>query len=226
MRYLSGTNSASALRFDRARRTILPEVTDMGFFNWAAPWVRRYGDRFTDEDVASIARWLRPAVDPGGHVLDVGGGAGQLATLLAEALDTRVTVLDPTTEMVAHVPTSERVTGVQGTAEAMPLPDDSFDAIVVTDAFHHFRDQSAAVAEFTRVVRDGGLVLVLDLDPRPFTMRLIQLGEMLLGEPGTFMTAEQMCAFMAQHDIHGECEPLRKANYRFLGTIEKDPQAR
>ncbi|MHB1476517.1 MAG: hypothetical protein ACYCXD_02955, partial [Coriobacteriia bacterium] len=85
---------------------------------------------------------------------------------------------------------------------------------------------SAAVAEFTRVVRDGGLVLVLDLDPRPFTMRLIQLGEMLLGEPGTFMTAEQMCAFMAQHDIHGECEPLRKANYRFLGTIEKDPQAR
>ena len=193
----------------------------MGFFNWAAPWVRRFGDRFTAEDAAIIAEWLRPAVTPGGHMLDVGGGAGQLATLLAEALDTRVTVLDPTAEMVAHVPATERVTGIQGTAEAMPFPDDGFDAIVVTDAFHHFRDQGAAVAEFTRVVRDGGLVLVLDPDPRPLSMRLIRWGEMLLGEPGAFMTPEQMCAFMAGHGIEGTCEPLHRADYRFLGTIRK-----
>lgn len=193
----------------------------MGFFNWAAPLVRRFGDRFTTDDVGVIAEWLRPAVAPGGHVLDVGGGAGQLAMLLAEALDARVTVLDPTAEMVAHVPTNERISAVQGTAEAMPLPDDSFDAIVVTDAFHHFRDQGAAVAEFRRVVRDGGLVLVLDLDPRPLSMRLIRLGEMLLGEPGAFMTPEQMCAFMAGHGIEGTCEPLRKADYRFLGTVQK-----
>lgn len=198
----------------------------MGFFNWAAPWVRRYGDRFTAEDASTIAGWLRPAAQPGGHVLDVGGGAGQLAMLLAEALDVRVTVLDPTAEMVTHVPQNERVTAIQGTAEAMPLSDDGFDAIVVTDAFHHFRDQSAAVAEFTRVVRDGGLVLVLDLDPRPLTMRLIRLGEMLLGEPGAFMTPEQMCAFMAAQGIHGECEALHKADYRFLGTIRKAPRAR
>lgn len=194
----------------------------MGLFNWAAPFVRHLGDRFTDDDAGTIADWLRAAVAPGGHLLDVGGGAGQLATLLARALDARVTVLDPTAEMVDHVPTSERITGVQGTAEAMPLPDDGFDAIVVTDAFHHFRDQGAAVAEFTRVVRDEGLVLVLDLDPRPFTMRLIRLGEMLLGEPGTFMTPGQMCAFMAAHGIDGECETLRKADYRFLGTVRKD----
>ena len=193
----------------------------MGFFNWAAPLVRRYGDRFTPEDAGTIAEWLRPVVMPGGHVLDVGGGAGQLAALLAEALDARVTVLDPTAEMVVHVPASERIVGVQGTAEAMPLPDNDFDAIVVTDAFHHFRDQSAAVAEFARVVRDGGLVLVLDLDPRPLSMRLIRLGEMLLGEPGTFMTPEQMCALMAAHGIEGKCEPLRKADYRFLGTVRK-----
>ena len=193
----------------------------MGFFNWAAPLVRRYGDRFTAGDVEAIAEWLRPTVRRGGYVLDVGGGAGQLATLLAEALGAHVTVLDPTVEMVAHVPEGEHILAVQGTAEAMPLLDDSFDAIVVTDAFHHFRDQAAAVAEFTRVVRDGGSVLVLDLDPRPLTMRLIRLGEMALGEPGAFMTPEQMCAFMAAHGVDGECEPLRKADYRFLGTVRK-----
>lgn len=193
----------------------------MGFFNWAAPLVRKFGDRFTADDAATIAGWLRPAVESGGRLMDVGGGAGQLAALLAEALNAHVTVLDPTAEMLSHVPAGERVTALHGSAEVIPLPDDTFDAIVVTDAFHHFRDQAAAVGEFARVVRHDGLVLVLDLDPRPFAMRLIRWGEILLGEPGTFMTPDQMCAFMAEHGIAGECEPLRKADYRFLGTVRK-----
>jgi demethylmenaquinone methyltransferase/2-methoxy-6-polyprenyl-1,4-benzoquinol methylase len=214
MRSLSGTYWQSV-------HPILPEGSDVGFFNWAAPWVRRYGDRFTAEDAGIIAGWLRPAVEPGGRILDVGGGAGQLAVLLADALHAHVTVLDPTAEMVEHVPATERISAVHGTAEAMPLPENDFDAIVVTDAFHHFRDQSSAVTEFIRVVRDGGLVLVLDLDPRPLSLRLIALGERLVGEPAAFMTPDEMCAFMAARGISGECEPLEKASYRFLGRVEK-----
>lgn len=197
----------------------------MGFFNWAAPFIRRYGDRFTADDVEMIAGWLGPAVEPGGRVLDVGGGSGQLAALLADALQAHVTVLEPTAEILAYVNATEHVSAVQGTAEEMPLPTDGFDAIVVTDAFHHFRDQTAAVAEFRRVVRDGGLVLVLDLDPRPLAMRLIALAERLVGEPATFMAPEEMCAFMAERGIEGGCEPLRKAGYRFLGTVKKQRQA-
>jgi demethylmenaquinone methyltransferase/2-methoxy-6-polyprenyl-1,4-benzoquinol methylase len=197
----------------------------MGFFNWAAPFIRRYGDRFTADDAEAIAGWLRPAVQPGGRVLDVGGGSGQLAALLARALAAHVTVLEPTAEIIAYVETTERVSAVQGMAEDMPLPTDGFDAIVVTDAFHHFRDQTAAVAEFTRVVRDGGLVLVLDLDPRPSAMRLIALAERLVGEPATFMTPDEMCAFMAERGISGRCEPLGRAGYRFLGTVRKERPA-
>ncbi|MEL7667990.1 MAG: hypothetical protein AAGU73_07310, partial [Actinomycetota bacterium] len=111
IRRLSGTNSASARR-GAARATILPEEGDVGFFDWAAPWVRRYGDRFTADDAATIAGWLRPAVAEGGQVLDVGGGAGHLARLLAVELEARVTVLDPTADLVAHVPVSERVAAV------------------------------------------------------------------------------------------------------------------
>lgn len=197
----------------------------MGFFNWAAPAIRRFGDRFTPEDAAEIAGWLRPAVSPGGHLLDVGGGAGQLAVLLAAQLSAQVTVLDPTEEMISHVPSGDGVSALRGTAEAIPLPDDTCDGIVVTDAFHHFRDQAAAVAEFARVVRPDGLVLVIDLDPRPFAMRLIVLGERLLGEPGAFLAPDEMCAFMAAHGINGECESLRKADYRFLGRVRKDSHA-
>ena len=197
----------------------------MGFFSWAAPLVRHYGDRWTAEDAGRVADWLRPVVAPGGCVLDVGGGAGQLAVLLAVSLDADVTVLDPTPALVDYVPAHPRVTGLIGTAEDMPFADSTFDAVLASDAFHHFRDQNAAVREFARVVRPGGSVLVLDFDPSTLGMKLIRLGERLVGEPGTFHTTEGMCAFMAERGIDGECERLQGASYRFLGTVVKAQDA-
>lgn len=193
----------------------------MGFFNWAAPLVRLYGNRFDEEDAEHIAQMLRPAVSPGGRILDVGGGAGQLAHLLAEELEARVTVLDPTPEMVSHVETDGQVEAFEGVAEDIPFDDDTFDAIVVTDAFHHFGNQRAAAREFVRVVRHNGLVLVLDLDPSSTPMRIVAYGEKLLGEPGSFMTPKQMCAFMTKQGIDGTCEPEKGYSYHFLGCVQK-----
>jgi demethylmenaquinone methyltransferase/2-methoxy-6-polyprenyl-1,4-benzoquinol methylase len=193
----------------------------MGFFNWAAPLIRMYGNRFGWEDVEAISAWLRPSVEPGGRVLDVGGGAGQLAQLLSEELDAHVTVLDPTPQMLSHVEQTARVDAVAGVAEDIPFPDDTFDALVVTDAFHHFRHQGAAVREFVRVVRNNGLVLVLDLDPTPRAMALVVFGERLVGEPAAFMSPAEMCAFMSKHGIEGECAPEKGVSYHFLGCVQK-----
>ncbi|MDI6901523.1 MAG: methyltransferase domain-containing protein [Anaerosomatales bacterium] len=194
----------------------------MGFFNWAAPLVRRFGDRFTDADIALITRKLGDA-GPGGRLLDVGGGAGQLSILLAEKLDAHATVLDPTPEMLDHLPDHPRVTGVSGVAEAMPFADDAFDAAIVSDAFHHFRDQPGAAAELQRVVRPGGVVLILELDPSGFFMRFVALVERVLGEPGAFFTPAEMCAFMAEHGIAGECEPAAGATYVYRGVVRAGP---
>jgi demethylmenaquinone methyltransferase/2-methoxy-6-polyprenyl-1,4-benzoquinol methylase len=127
--------------------------------------------------------------------------------------------------MLSHVPESGFVTAVAGTAEAMPLANDSYDALLVTDAFHHFRDQAGAVSEFARVVRPGGRVLVLDLDPSGLAMRLVAFGERLLGEPAAFMTPDEMCAFMAKYGIEGECAKESGASYRFLGIVRKPEPA-
>lgn len=193
----------------------------MGFFNWSAPAIRRYGERWNVDDVQVIVSWLRPFVPGGGHILDVGGGAGGLARRITEALPSRVTVLDPTPELVKHVETSERVSAVLGSAEAMPFEDDEFDAVVVTDAFHHFRDCDGAVSEMARVVRPGGAVLILELDKSHLAIRLIGIAERLVGEPAAFFTPEGLCAFMAQHKIEGEYERLAGASYRFLGVVRK-----
>ena len=147
----------------------------MAFFNWAAPLFHRFGDRWSAEDAEGIAAWLRPYVPEGGLLLDLGGGTGALAAHLADALRCRVTVLDATPEMLAYLPERDDVSGIGGCAEAMPFHDDSFDAVVVSDAFHHFGDQDGAVREMQRVVRCGGGVLVLELD-REGGMRLVVLG--------------------------------------------------
>jgi demethylmenaquinone methyltransferase/2-methoxy-6-polyprenyl-1,4-benzoquinol methylase len=193
----------------------------MGFFNWAAPLIRLYGNRFGDGDSHRIAQMLRPAVSNGGSILDVGGGAGQLAHLLADELDAYVTVLDPTPEMLDHVKTDDRVSAVGASAEDIPFPDDSFDALVVTDPFHHFTDQPTAVREFARVVRHNGLVLVLELDPTKKPMRFIAFGEKLLGEPAAFLSPTEMCAFMSKHGLEGECSPEDGYSYHFLGCVQK-----
>jgi demethylmenaquinone methyltransferase/2-methoxy-6-polyprenyl-1,4-benzoquinol methylase len=192
----------------------------MGFFNWAAPAFDRLADRWSPDDVGEIAGWIRPFVGPGGHLIDVGGGTGALAVKLADALEARVTVLDPTPEMIKYVPDHGSVESLLGSAEEMPLASDDADAIIVTDAFHHFRDQPAAADEFKRVIRGGGGVVVIELDPRGFLMRSLVTAEKILGEPGSFFTPDEMCAFFASHGIAGECTAMSGPSYRFVGAVE------
>ncbi|MDP2182681.1 MAG: class I SAM-dependent methyltransferase [Actinomycetota bacterium] len=191
----------------------------MGFFNWAAPAFNRLADRWSPDDVDTIAEWLRPFVPRGGRLIDIGGGTGALAAKLSHTLDAEVIVLDPTPEMIRYVPTEPLVHAVLGSAEDMPLDDAFADAVIVSDAFHHFHDQEGAAREFSRVVRPGGGVVVLELDPSGLVMRIIVAVEKLLGEPGAFFTPEGMCAFMAEAGIDGECTRERGASYRFVGRV-------
>ncbi len=193
----------------------------MGFFNWSAPAIRRYGERWTPENLQQITGWLRPFVASGSHVLDLGGGSGGLARRLTEELPVRVTVLDPTPELLAHIRTTEFVSAELGSAESMPFDDDEFDALVVTDAFHHFRDVDGAVAEMARVVRPGGVVIILELDKGSLMIKLIALAERLVGEPARFFTPDGLCAFMEERHIKGECIRLEGNAYRYLGVVKK-----
>jgi SAM-dependent methyltransferase len=58
-----------------------------------------------------------------------------------------------------------RATLVQGCAEALPFDDASFDRVACVNAIHHFEDVARFVAEARRVLRPGGRVLSIALDP-------------------------------------------------------------
>jgi ubiquinone/menaquinone biosynthesis C-methylase UbiE len=95
-------------------------------------------------------------LDPSAEVLDLAAGTGKLTRALVPRFR-RVVAVEPNAEMRALI---HGVEALAGTAERIPLPDASFDAVFVADAFHWF-DWPVALAEIARVLRPrGGLALI------------------------------------------------------------------
>lgn len=103
------------------------------------------------------------APTPGMVVIDVAGGTGALAALLA-ARGARVVVADLSYEMI-RVGTTRVGSGVDWTvadALRLPLPDASVDAVTIAFGLRNLNDTRAGLAEFHRVVRPGGRLAVLE----------------------------------------------------------------
>lgn len=109
---------------------------------------------------AQAVEWMLEPVAAGGrHVraADVGAGTGKLTRTLVE-LGAETVAIDPDREMLAVL--RDAVHGVPtfvGTAERLPLPDASVDAVVIGQAWH-WVDVVAASREVGRVVRAGGVL--------------------------------------------------------------------
>ena len=91
------------------------------------------------------------------RVLDLGAGTGKLTGVLLD-LGLDVVAVEPDAGMRALLP--GRAQPREGSAEAIPLPDASVDAVLAGQAFHWF-DAARALPEMARVLRPGGTVGLL-----------------------------------------------------------------
>ncbi len=150
--------SAAGAPFGRPRRYDL--VTAVAFAG--------RGRRFR----AHLARRLD--AQPGRRVLDVGCGAGTLTLALARAVFPAGTAdgVDAAPEMIAAA-TRKAGKARRGraparfqvaTAQHLPFPDGSVDAVVTSLMVHHLPagDRATAVAELLRVLRPGGRLVIAD----------------------------------------------------------------
>ncbi|HWS52110.1 MAG TPA: class I SAM-dependent methyltransferase [Microbacterium sp.] len=103
--------------------------------------------------------WMLESLPAGARrIADVGAGTGKLTRTLLAAPDAEIVAIDPDPAMLAAL--REESPGVPtfvGTAERLPLPDSSVDAVVLGQAWH-WVDPVAGSAEIGRVLRPGGVL--------------------------------------------------------------------
>lgn len=121
---------------------------------------------------ALFAQWApivaaEASVRAGDHVLDVACGTGALTLAAASIVGPAGSVvgLDANPEMLAVARRNDpRIEWLQGVAEALPLPDDSFDAVVSQFGLMFFEDRPRALREMMRVLKPRGRLAVAVCD--------------------------------------------------------------
>ena len=107
----------------------------------------------------------------GARVLDLAGGTGDIAALLADRVghEGEVVLGDINAEMlgVGRDRLTDRglvgnIRYVRLNAEALPFPDGYFDAVTIAFGLRNVTDKFAALCEMRRVLKTGGRVLVLE----------------------------------------------------------------
>ncbi len=106
----------------------------------------------------------RAGLKAGDQVLDVGIGTGLVAREALKLIGPGGSLVgvDPSAGMMSQVGLPG-VPLLQGRAEALPREDASADFVSMGYALRHLADVSAAFAEFRRVLRPGGRLLVLEI---------------------------------------------------------------
>jgi ubiquinone/menaquinone biosynthesis C-methylase UbiE len=92
----------------------------------------------------------------GTHVLDVGAGTG-IGHDIIPSLG-----IDPAPKLIKQHPNKESIVG---SAEALPFPDKSFDAVICVTAIHH-TDYRKAISEMRRVTKGPIAVTILKKSPQ------------------------------------------------------------
>jgi SAM-dependent methyltransferase len=133
----------------------------------------------------------------GRHVVELGAGTGKFTRTLVPT-GVEILAVEPVEAMRRKL--SELVPGVKvvdGTAEAIPLPDASADVVVVAQAFHWF-DGEKALAEIHRVLKPGrGLGLVWNVrdDSLAWISKLTRIIEPYEGDVPRYKSLAWMAAF-------------------------------
>ena len=168
--------------------------------------------------------WIADRLDlrEGRTVLDLGAGTGKLTRALLHT-GARVIAVEPGDAMRAQLERAvPRAETLRGSAEQIPLPDASVDAIAVGQAFHWFRHDEA-IPELHRVLGPGGGVALVWNSRDPDNPLHKEIGELIApfvppGRPD----AEEWPRPLRESELFG---PVEEQRFSFAQELDPDTLA-
>jgi ubiquinone/menaquinone biosynthesis C-methylase UbiE len=143
---------------------------------------------------------------PGDDVVDIGCGPGSAVRRVADRGVASVIGVDPAPVMLRAARLLGKNRYVLGSAEDLPLPDDSATVVWSLAAVHHWQDIDGGLAQVHRVLRPGGRFLVVERHAEPGATGVASHG-WIPDQAGLFAEACKAAGFTtatpAQHDRKG-----------------------
>jgi ubiquinone/menaquinone biosynthesis C-methylase UbiE len=145
------------------------ELARAYFRNNAARWDRIRSLYVDEREVEAALVEIVAAADPR-DLLDIGTGTGRMLEILAPRVE-RALGIDQSREMLSVARVNLERAGLDngavrlGDMYQLALPDASFDAIVVHQVLHYADRPAAAISEAARVLRPGGILVLVDFAP-------------------------------------------------------------
>jgi demethylmenaquinone methyltransferase / 2-methoxy-6-polyprenyl-1,4-benzoquinol methylase len=151
---------------DKARRVA-------GVFNSVAPNYDRMNDLMSF-GLHRLWKWYASVIAgarPGQRILDLAAGTGDLAAPLARRVgatgevvlcDINSAMLERGRDRLIDEGLAANVRYVQADAERLPFRDDHFDRVIIAFGLRNVTDQDAALKSMYRVLKPGGVALVLE----------------------------------------------------------------
>jgi demethylmenaquinone methyltransferase/2-methoxy-6-polyprenyl-1,4-benzoquinol methylase len=189
----------------------------MGFdhFSWLAPFYDRIFDSKGREQLYSLL-----ALPTEGRLLDAGGGTGRIAASMQGEAG-QLIVTDLSTGMLQQAGQKECLDPLQTHVEFLPFPQNSFDRIVVVDAFHHFCDQRDSAAELWRVLAPGGRLVIEEPNVETWTVKLLAVAEKVALMRSHFYGPEAIKDMFRQIAPQATVEVHRDEEYTAWVVVQK-----
>ncbi len=223
---VSGSNDLPGIRDDEERLvSVLTErhSDSRTFFktvgnDWEA--VRRdlFGDRFTSTALLSL-------LDPTLRIVDIGCGIGNAAVLIAPYAE-HVVGVDREQSMLKQAKERPDLTSniefVEGEAVDLPLKNQDHDVALFCLVLHHIEEIQEVLKEACRVVKNGGRILIIDMQPHTHDEYTQTMGHIHMGFSKSSLeqlTTKVGCTLQQYHRLSPEADARGPSLFAAILTV-------
>ena len=152
------------------------------------------------------------------RIVNIGAGAGSY-----EPTDMDLVALEPSTEMI-NQRSADAHPVVQGVAESLPFPDQSFTHALTILSMHHWKNRDLAFNEINRVATERFVAVSWNPDAEPFWLTRDYFPEIIDLDRTIFPNAEEFASYFDDVEISPLLIP-EDCTDGFLAAYWKRPSA-